>query len=595
MTISRREFIRLLGLAGAAGMLPRSVFAEARAPADLYEVPKFGNVTLLHMTDCHAQLNPIYFREPNVNIGLGAAFGQPPHLVGEVLLKHFGIEPGSIEAHAFSYLNFPEAAEKFGAVGGFAHLKTLVDRIRADRGDGNSLLLDGGDTWQGSGTAYWTRGMDMVGACNLLGVDVMTGHWEFTYLDDEVIKNIGAFNGDFVAQNVRVREEALFDYKFEDFAGFNEDTGLAFDPYTIKEIGGAKIAVIGQAFPYTPIANPQRFIPDWTFGIQDARMQEIVDQVRDEESPDLVVVISHNGMDVDLKMASRVTGIDVIFGGHTHDGMPAPSIVENASGKTLVTNAGSNGKFLGVMDLDVKDGKLRDFRYRLLPVFSNLLPADPEMTKYIEEVRAPYLDKLTEELAAAEQVLYRRGNFNGTFDQVICDALRKVNDAQISLSPGFRWGTTVLPGQKITMDHVMDQTSITYPETYRREMTGAEIKAILEDVCDNLFNKDPYVQQGGDMVRVGGLDYVCDPTAGMGERITDMQLDDGTKIEADKSYVVAGWATVGSQSPGEPIWETVATYLRDVKTVKLDKLNTPKLKGVAGNPGLADYAGEVLS
>jgi S-sulfosulfanyl-L-cysteine sulfohydrolase len=595
MSISRREFVRLMGLAGAAGMLPRSVFAQAKRPSDLYEVPKFGNVTLLHMTDCHAQLNPIYFREPNVNVGIGPAFGKAPHLVGDALLKHFGLEPGGIDAHAFTYLNFADAAEQFGSVGGFAHLKTLVARIRAERGDGNTLLLDGGDTWQGSGTAYWTRGMDMVGACNLLGVDVMTGHWEFTYLDEEVIKNVGAFNGDFVAQNVKVREEALFDYRFADFGGFDEDAGLAFKPYVVKEVGGARVAIIGQAFPYTPIANPQRFIPDWTFGIEDGRMQEIVDKVRAEEEPDVIVVLSHNGMDVDLKMASRVTGIDVIFGGHTHDGMPAPTIVENASGKTLVTNAGSNGKFLGVMDLDVKDGKLRDFRYRLLPVFSNLLPADADMVKYIEEARAPYLDKLTEELAIAEDVLYRRGNFNGTFDQVICDALRKVNDAQISLSPGFRWGTSVLPGQKITMDNVMDQTCITYPETYRREMTGAEIKAILEDVCDNLFNVDPYVQQGGDMVRVGGLDYVCDPSAGMNERITDMQLDDGTKIEADKTYVVAGWATVGSQSPGEPIWETVATYLRDVKTVKIGKLNTPKLKNVKGNPGIAEYAGEILS
>ena len=587
--------MRLMGLAGAAGMLPRSVFAQAKQPSDLYEVPKLGNVTLLHMTDCHAQLNPVYFREPNVNIGIGPAFGKAPHLVGEALLKHFDIEPGGIEAHAFSYLNFAEAAEQYGAVGGFAHLKTLVDRIRADRGDDNSLLLDGGDTWQGSGTAYWTRGMDMVGACNRLGVDVMTGHWEFTYLDEEVIKNVGAFNGDFVAQNVKVREEALFDYRFADFGGFQEDAGLAFEPYTIKDVGGARIAVIGQAFPYTPIANPQRFIPDWTFGIQDARMQELIDKIRAEEEPDLVVVLSHNGMDVDLKMAGQVTGIDVIFGGHTHDGMPAPTVVENASGKTLVTNAGSNGKFLGVMDLDVKDGKLRDYRYRLLPVFSNLLPADADMAKYIEETRAPYLDKLTEELATAEEVLYRRGNFNGTFDQVICDALRKVNDAQISLSPGFRWGTSVLPGQKITMDNVMDQTCITYPETYRREMKGSEIKAILEDVCDNLFNPDPYIQQGGDMVRVGGLDYVCDPTGGMGERITEMQLDDGTKIEADKTYVVSGWATVGSQAPGEPIWETVATYLRDIKTVKIDKLNTPKLKNVEGNPGIADYSGEILS
>jgi sulfur-oxidizing protein SoxB len=589
MSISRREFLRLMGLAGAAGMMPSSIFAAARQPTDLYEVPKFGNVSLLHITDTHAQLNPIYFREPNVNLGIGYALNKAPHLVGDKLLNHFGIAPGSIEAHAFSYLGFDEAARKFGKVGGFAHLRTLVKRIRDDRGPGNSLLLDGGDTWQGSGTAYWTRGKDMVGACNRLGVDVMTGHWEFTYLDEEVIANVDAFEGDFVAQNVMVREEALFDYKFPDFEGFDEDEGGAFKPYVIKQVGGARVAVIGQAFPYTPIANPQRFIPDWTFGIQDDKMQMVVDQVRESEKPDVVVVLSHNGMDVDIKMASQVSGIDVIFGGHTHDGMPAPTVVSNAGGKTLVTNAGSNGKFLGVMDLDVKGGKVRDFRYRLLPVFSNLLEADKAMQSYIDEVRAPYKDKLEQELATAEEVLYRRGNFNGTFDQVICDALTTVNDAQISLSPGFRWGTTVLPGQKITMDNVMDQTCITYPETYRREMKGSDIKAILEDVCDNLFNKDPYYQQGGDMVRVGGLDYVCEPGADFGKRISNMTLDDGTQVDADKRYVVSGWATVGAQSPGEPIWDTVATYLKDQKTVKIKKLNTPKLVGVGGNPGLANY------
>ncbi|MEW7999731.1 MAG: thiosulfohydrolase SoxB [Candidatus Thiodiazotropha endolucinida] len=591
MSISRREFLRLMGLAGAAGMMPSSVFAAQKLPADLYEVPKFGNLSLLHITDTHAQLNPIYFREPNVNLGIGYAFNKAPHLVGKRLLDHFGVAPGSIEAHAFSYLDFDAAAGKYGKVGGFAHLKTLIQRIRDDRGPGNSLLLDGGDTWQGSGTAYWTRGKDMVGACNRLGVDVMTGHWEFTYLDEEVISNIADFKGDFVAQNVMVREEALFDYKFPDFEGFNEDEGNAFKPYVIKQVGGARVAVIGQAFPYTPIANPQRFIPDWTFGIQDELMQGVVDTVRENEKPDVVVVISHNGMDVDLKMASRISGIDVIMGGHTHDGMPAPTVVKNPGGKTLVTNAGSNGKFLGVMDLDVKDGKVRDFRYRLLPIFSNLLPADKAMQTYIDEVRAPYKDKLEEKLAVTEETLYRRGNFNGTFDQVICNALTTVNDAQISLSPGFRWGTTVLPGQTITLDNVMDQTCITYPETYRREMKGSDIKAILEDVSDNLFNKDPYYQQGGDMVRVGGLDYVCEPGAGFGKRISNMTLDDGTKIEADKNYVVSGWATVGSKAPGEPIWDTVAKYLRDQKTVKIKKINTPKLVGVKDNPGLADYLG----
>ncbi len=589
MSISRREFLRLMGLAGAAGLVPGSVFAAAKRPSDLYEIPRFGNICLMHMTDCHAQLNPIYFREPSVNLGIGDALGKAPHLVGGKLLKQFGIEPGGIEAHAFSYLDFDAAAARYGKVGGFAHLASLVKRLRAERGDGNSLLLDGGDTWQGSGTAYWTRGKDMVGACNRLGVDVMTGHWEFTYLDQEVIANVGEFKGDFVAQNVGVTEDALFDYKFADFEGFDEDAGLAFKPYTIKTVGGARVAVIGQAFPYTPIANPKRFIPDWTFGIQDDRMQNVVDAVRETEKPDLVVVLSHNGMDVDLKMASRVSGIDVIFGGHTHDGVPAAIPVANKGGKTLVTNAGSNGKFLGVMDMDVRDGKLREFRYRLVPVFSNLLPADAEMQAYIDQVRAPYKDKLEEKLAVAGETLYRRGNFNGSFDQVICDALREVNDAQVSLSPGFRWGTTVLPGQAITMDNVMDQTCITYPETYRREMTGADIKLILEDVCDNLFNADPYYQQGGDMVRVGGLDYVCDPNAKMGSRIQDMALDDGTKVEAGKKYVVSGWATVASKAPGRPIWEVVADYLRTQNTVKIKKLNTPKLLGVKGNPGIADY------
>ena len=594
MSLNRREFMQVMGMAAAAGMLPGcdskpgSENSATSAPGDVYNIPKFGNVTLMHMTDCHAQLLPIYFREPNVNMGVGGAHGQPPHLVGNKLLEHFSIKQDSLEAHAFTYLDYNEAAKTYGKVGGFAHLRTLVKKIRADHGANKTLLLDGGDTWQGSGTAYWTRGKDMVGACNLLGVDVMTGHWEFTYLDEEVISNVKDFKGDFVCQNVFVKDDASFDYQFAEFEGYNEETQRAFKPYTIKEMeGGIRVAVIGQAFPYTPIANPGRFIPDWTFGIRDAEMQKTVDEVRANEKPDVVVVISHNGMDVDLKMASVVSGIDVIFGGHTHDGVPAPSVVKNKGGKTLVTNAGSNGKFLGTMQLDVRNGKVQDFRYKLLPVFSNLLEPDAEMANYIEEVRKPYLSTLTEELAVADQVLYRRGNFNGTFDQIICDALNVVGGAQISLSPGFRWGTTVLPGQTITMDHVMDQTCITYPETYVREMKGSVIKEILEDVADNLFNNDPYYQQGGDMVRVGGLDYTMAPKNGFGKRVTDMVLDDGTKIEANKNYTVAGWATVGSKAPGAPIWDVVAEYLRSEKVAKVKKLNTPKIVGMEGNPGIA--------
>ncbi len=591
MSITRRQFVQLMGIAGAAGMVPGLSLAGAKnlkAPSDLYELPKFGNMTLMHITDTHAQLMPIYFREPNVNLGIGAAKGKAPHLVGAKLLNHFGIKPNTIEAHAFSYLNFTEAAQTYGKVGGFAHLATLVKRIRAERGAGNTLLLDGGDTWQGSGTALWTRGMDMVEACNRLGVDIMTGHWEFTYMDEEVLKNIDAFTGEFVAQNIRVKEEALFDYKFADFKGFDEENGFAFKRYTLRELNGMKVAVIGQAFPYTPIANPSRFIPAWTFGINDNDMQQLVDEIRANEKPDVVVVLSHNGMDVDLKMASVVSGIDVILGGHTHDGMPAPTVVKNRGGKTLVTNAGSNGKYLGVMDLDVRGGKVRDFRYRLLPVFSNLIEPDAQMSAFIDGVRKPYLAKLNEKLGVAGDLLYRRGNFNGTFDQIICDAQRVVGDAQIALSPGFRWGTTVLPGQTITMEHVMDQTGTTYPETYVREMSGSEIKDILEDVLDNLFNEDPYFQQGGDMVRVSGMNYACDPAAKMGKRVSAMTLDNGKPIEATKSYKVAGWSTVGAQSEGRPIWDVVADYLRDVKVAKVDKLNMPVLKNVAGNPGIAD-------
>ncbi|MBQ0756791.1 MAG: thiosulfohydrolase SoxB [Amphritea sp.] len=588
MSMSRREFAQLMGLAGAAGMLPLQGFAAKKQSSELYEVPSFGNVRLLHITDCHAQLMPVYFREPNVNLGIGGARGNAPHLVGDKLLNHFGIRANSLEAHAFTSLNYDSAALKYGKVGGFAHIKTLINRLRQSYGSENTLLLDGGDTWQGSGTAYKTRGMDMVEASNDLGVDIMTGHWEFTYHQEEVLKNIKAFKGEFLAQNVFITEDALFEGA-DDYI-HDEDSGRVFKPYTIREMGGARIAVIGQCFPRTKIANPARFIPDWTFDIYDDSLQELVDEIRGSESVDAVIVISHNGMDVDLEMARRVSGVDVILGGHTHDGIPAPTIVKNNGGKTLVCNVGSNGKFVGVMDLDIRAGKVQDFRYRLLPVFSDLIPADSQMTKLIEDIRAPHMPWLSEELAVADELMFRRGNFNGTFDQVICDALRNVNDAHISLSPGFRWGTTVLKGQMVTMEHVLDQTCLTYPETYVREMKGEELKLILEDVADNLFNPDPYLQSGGDMVRVGGFDYVCDPTQSIGKRISEMTLDNGEKVEASKSYKVSGWATVGSRSEGADIWDVVATHLRDRKVASIDKLNTPKLKNVGGNPGIMDYS-----
>jgi len=584
--MDRREFLTVLGAASAAGLLPACTTNPSQK--DIYALAPFGNARILHFTDCHAQLEPVYFREPNVNIGIGGAQGRPPHLVGAHLLDYTGINAGTASAYAFTYLDFAAAAETYGKVGGFAHLKTLVDRQRAEVADGQSLLLDGGDTWQGSATALWTRGKDMVEACNRLGVDIMTGHWEFTYQQDEILENIAEFKGEFIAQNVRVSEEAMFDGA----EAYDEDSGHAFKPYTIREMGGRRVAVIGQAFPYTPIANPGRFIPDWSFGIRDSDMQELVDEIRAEHRPDAVIVLSHNGMDVDIKMASVVTGVDVILGGHTHDAVPKPVVVDNPGGKTLVSNAGSNGKFLAVLDLDIGEGKVNDYRYRLLPVFSNLIEADAGMQAYIDEVRRPYLDQLTEPLAVADSLLYRRGNFNGTFDQLICDAMREVGGAEIALSPGFRWGTSILPGQTITMDRLMDQTAMTYPETYVRDMKGSELKMILESVADNLFHPDPYYQQGGDMVRVGGLSYSCNPGLEMGQRIGELRMADGSLLDADKAYKVAGWATVASKAPGPPIWDVVADYLRDKKVIRIDQVETPRLINVGANPGLADYPGK---
>jgi len=583
VSFSRRDFLIAMQAAAIAGLAPK--LALAKSGNGLYDAPKYGNVRLLHLTDIHAQLLPVHFREPNVNLGIGPNKGEVPHLVGSHFLDHFGIPVNTERSHAYTYISYTEAAKEYGRMGGFAHLKTLIDELREQAGTGNSLLLDGGDLWQGSGTAYWTKGEDMVEASNRLGIDLLTGHWEFTYPEAQIRKNINQFKGEFLAQNVFLSDEA----QFMGAESYNEASGRVFKPYSIREIGGKRVAVIGQAFPYTPIANPSYFIPDWRFGIRESELQSLVKEIREQEKVNAVVLLSHNGMDVDLKLASRVSGIDAILGGHTHDAVPQPTVVSNSGGKTLVGNAGTNGKYVAVLDLDIGNDGVRGYEYRLLPVFSDLIKPDAAMERFIQDVRAPYAGKLNEKLAITDELLYRRGNFNGTMDQVICDAQRQVLDAQISLSPGFRWGTTVLPGEAITMDDVMNATAITYPETYVRDMSGADLKLIMEDVADNLFNKDPYYQQGGDMVRVGGLDYTCDPTASMNGRIYDMRLDNGDQIEADKMYKVAGWATVNSKAPGEPIWDVVAEYLRSEKTVSISKFNTPRLKNVADNPGLEDY------
>ena len=576
MNLHKREFMQVLGAGAVAGMaMGRFADADAATASEgLYEAPRFGQVSFLHMTDCHAQLQPIHFREPSINLGVGSMRGQLPHLVGEHLLKATGVRAGSAQAHALTYLDFDKAARRYGKVGGFAHLATLVKRLKASRP--GALLLDGGDTWQGSGTALWTRGQDMVDACKLLGVDVMTGHWEFTLGMErvrEIVDKDFAGHIEFVAQNIQTQD-------------FGDPV---FKPYVMREINGVPCAIIGQAFPYTPIANPRYMVADWAFGIQDTRMQSMVDEVR-AKGAQVVLVLSHNGMDVDLKMASRVRGIDAIMGGHTHDGMPVATLVSNPGGKTIVTNAGSNGKFLAVLDLDIRQQRVADFRYKLLPVFANMLPADKPMQALIDRVRAPYAQQLSETLAVTEGSLYRRGNFNGTGDQLLVDALMDVQGAEIAFSPGFRWGTSLLPGQAITREWLMDMTATTYSFATVSQLSGTTIKTILEDVADNLFNPDPYYQQGGDMVRVGGLQFSLDPLAKMGSRIGDLRLK-GQPLQADKNYKVAGWAPVAEEarSQGNPqVWSVVEQWLKaQGGRVKPRQLNTPTITTGLPNPGHA--------
>lgn len=629
MALTRREFIKVLGAGSMTGLISGCGNDKNKLSSqdNKYEVAKTGNARILHITDTHGNLLPHYFREPNVNLGFGDTFGQLPHVVGNKLLKEMGIKPDSIEAYAFTYNNFEELAAKYGKTGGFGQIKTVLDSLREGAGGvQNTLTVDGGDTWQGSGTSLWTRGADMVEACNMLGVDVMVGHWEFTYKEEETLKNIGFFKGDFLGQNVRILEDVLLGDEYismtEKYDGrglYNEDDALPFKPYVIKNVGGHRIAVIGQAFPRTSNANPQKyFFPDWSFGLREDEMSELVADIRENEKPDAVIVVSHNGMDVDIKMASRVVGIDAIFGGHTHDGMPKPVEVKNLGGVTVVTNAGCSGKYIGMMDLDIKNHKVADYNYKMLPIITNLVKPDASVVSYINKMRNTKYDKnvvearsstmsnnpnrlgktydeiLTEKLCTTEQTLYRRGNFMGTWDQVLVNALRKEHNADFAMSAGVRWGTSIPAGHDVTMEDLMTNTSMTYGETYVSELTGAQLKDILEGIAENLFVQDPYLQSGGDMVRMGGLDYTIDPAVGFGQRISDMKADSGAPVEANKKYRVSGWAQVGSVGNGRLIWDVAADYLRQQKHLNLKKVNHPTIKGVKNNPGIENYAGKLI-
>ena len=563
--ISRRDFLQVSMAASAAlgasgfGNWSRLAAQQALTQDQLLEFDTFGNVSLIHVTDIHAQLKPIYFREPSVNIGVGPNRGEVPHVTGADFRRLYGIEDGSPSHYALSSGDFAALAQAYGRVGGMDRVATVVNAIRADRPD--ALLLDGGDTWHGSYTCHHTAGQDMVNVMNALKPDAMTFHWEFTLGQDRVRELVEGLPFDALGQNIF---DAMWDEPAE-----------RFKPYEFYERGGVKIAVIGQAFPYLPIANPGWMFPDYTFGVRDRHMQEMVDEVR-TQGAELVVCLSHNGFDVDKKMAGQVSGIDVILTGHTHDALPEPVLV----GDTILIASGSNGKFVSRVDLDVRDGQMMGFRHKLIPIFSDVIAPDPEMTRLIDEQRAPYIDQLTEVIGETEGTLYRRGNFNGTWDDLICDALMSERDAQIALSPGVRWGPSLIPGDKITREDIWNVTSMSYGEAYRNEMTGEFLKVVLEDVADNIFNPDPYYQQGGDMVRTGGLGYRIDVRAEQGNRISDMVLlETGEPIDPAATYVVAGWASVNEGTEGPMIWDVVENHIRQQGTIRTDVNTDVEVEG----------------
>jgi len=562
---SRRDFLQV-GMAtsaiyGASGFGSFSKLSAQQkiSQDDLLRFDTYGNVSLIHITDIHAQLKPIYFREPEINLGVGSALGQVPHITGANFRKMYGIDDGSPSHYALTHNDFSALASEYGRVGGLDRVATVVKSIRADRPD--AILLDGGDTWHGSYTCHHTQGQDMVNVMNALKTEAMTFHWEFTLGSDRVHEIIDTLPFPALGQNI-------FDAEWDEPAEY-------FKPYTFFERGGSKIAVIGQAFPYMPIANPSWMFPEYSFGIRDENMQAMVDEVRGLGA-DLVVVLSHNGFDVDKKMASIVTGIDIILSGHTHDALPEPVLIDN----TIIVASGSNGKFVSRVDLDVRNGQMMGFKHKLIPIFSDVITPDPDMAALIDGERAPYIDQLSEVIGQSESLLYRRGNFNGTWDDLICQALIEEREADISMSPGVRWGPSILPGQDITREDIWNVTSMSYGKVYRTEMTGEFIHIILEDVADNLFNPDPYYQQGGDMVRIGGMGYRIDINKPQGERITELTLlKTGERIDPSKTYIVAGWASINEGTEGPQVWDLVENYIRRNGIVKVNPNNSVQVIG----------------
>ena len=563
--LSRRDFLQV-GMATTAiygssgfGNFSKLAAQQKLKQEDLLEFDTYGNVSLIHVTDIHGQLKPIYFREPEINLGVGNALGQVPHITGANFRRMYGINDGSPSHYALTHNDFSALAQQYGRVGGLDRVATVIKAIRADRPD--AILLDGGDTWHGSYTCHHSQGQDMVNVMNALKTEAMTFHWEFTLGSDRVHEIIDTLPFPALGQNI-------FDAEWDEPADY-------FKPYTFFERGGSKIAVIGQAFPYMPIANPGWMFPEYSFGIRDENMQAMVDEVR-SLGAELVVVLSHNGFDVDKKMASIVSGIDIILSGHTHDALPEPVLIN----ETVIVASGSNGKFVSRVDLDVRNGKMMGFKHKLIPIFSDVITPDPDIAALIDEERAPYKSQLSEVIGQSESLLYRRGNFNGTWDDLICQAMIEEREADISMSPGVRWGPSILPGQDITREDIWNVTSMSYGKVYRTEMTGEFLHIILEDVADNLFNPDPYYQQGGDMVRIGGMGYRIDINKPQGRRISDLTLlKTGERIDPSKNYIVAGWASVNEGTEGPQIWDLVENYIRRNGSVKVNPNNSVNVIG----------------
>ena len=562
---SRREFLQMAAVSAsyfaATPNFARAAAQQRLTQDDLLKFESKGQVTLLHLTDIHGQLKPIYFRPPSENYGVGDFEGVPPHLVGETFLNHFSIPVGSAFAYAHTMVDYLSLAKSYGKLGGLDRTATLIKAIRAERGDNKVLLLDGGDTWQGSYCSLKTQGADMVIAMKALKPDAMVGHWEFTLGKERVEELVDEMGYPFLGSN-------CFDTEWDE---------RVFQSTAYFERGGIKVAVIGQHFPYTPIANPSHLVEGWSFGIRPDEIQSNIDEARDNGA-EIIVLLSHNGFDVDQKLAADISGIDVILTGHTHDAVPEAVRI----GKTLVLSSGSHGKYLGRIDLKVEGGQVVDASSTLIPVFSDVISPDSEMASLISQLRAPYEAECNRVIGKAGSLLYRRGNFNGSWDDVICDAIREERDVEIALSPGFRWGTTLLPDQPITIDDMYSQTAMNYPAVYRTEMTGEQLKIMLEDVCDNLFNPNPYYQQGGDMVRVGGLSYECAPKEVMGNRIQNMVFTPtGAPIEANKSYVVGGWASVNPDTEGPAIYDLLENYIQRKNLIIPSSVGAVTVKGMS--------------